>query len=488
MRQLASRLLRITLQIVALGITALATIWLVRGIDSRGMPELKIWHTYNPHSEFRARDYPDGISFAEYQALELRLADEIEKSIYATVDRVGSEALNRYNKHSAVYAGEAGQVWNRSFEIDTPDPRGGVLLLHGASDSPYSMRALARIFAAHGMYVAVFRLPGHGTVPGGLKYARVEDWAAIARAGVEHVAAKLGPGKPVYVGGYSAGAAVVLDYALRAALDDSLHMPERVFLYSPAIAVTPFARFGDWDEALASIPYFAKLSWISIETEYDPYKYNSFPKNGGYLSFEFSERVMAGLGRVLSRSPDKLPPVIAFQSLIDSTVRTDSIVHNLYERLPANGSELVLFDFNRAEGIRHFVIDSQRALLEELGGEQAKDFSYTLVTNQSPLTTVTEARNRLAGMTEFEVQALPYAWPQDTYSLSHVAIPFAPSDDWYGTMNADGSPRLGSFSAVAPRGDQAILAIPLGRLMRLRYNPFFGYLEQRTLEFCPVCL
>ena len=475
MKQLAVRMLHLALRVVALGVTILATVWIVRGVDARKLPELGIWHSYNPENEFRARDYPDGISFAAYQELELRLAAELDAQVYATVRDAGSEQLNRYNKHSIVYAGEAGQVWNRSFEIDTPEPRGGILLLHGASDSPYSMRALAELFASYGLYVAVFRMPGHGTVPAGLKYARIEDWVAIARSGVAHVASKVGDDKPVYVGGYSAGAAVVLDYALDAASDRSLLRPERVFLYSPAIAVTPFARFGDWDEALALIRYFRKLSWISIETEYDPYKYNSFPKNGGYLSYAFSERVISKLGRLAKREPAALPPIIAFQSLIDSTVRTDSLVRDVFQKLPANGSELVLFDFNRADSIQHFVVDSQRDLLQELAEDRNANFAYTLVTNRSAETESVEARTRWPAGAAMEIEVLPVPWPRDVYSLSHVAIPFRDTDAWYGAS--------GPFSELAPRGDQAILQVPLGRLMRLRYNPFFGYVAERTLRF-----
>ena len=73
------------------------------------------------------------------------------------------------------------------------------------------------------------------------------------------------------------------------------------------------------------------------------------------------------------------------------------------------------------------------------------------------------------------------------YSLAHVAIPFRATDAKYGAYGEDGLPNTSSFNNMAPRGEQAILAIPLGRLMRLRYNPFFGYVESRTLQFCEVC-
>jgi hypothetical protein len=82
---------------------------------------------------------------------------------------------------------------------------------------------------------------------------------------------------------------------------------------------------------------------------------------------------------------------------------------------------------------------------------------------------------------------LPMAWPDDVYSLSHVAIPFAPTDAKYGAYDEYGLPIPDSFNNNAPRGERAVMAIPLGRLMRLRYNPFYAYVESRSIEFCDVC-
>ena len=452
------------------------------------MPDLQVWHTYKADNEFRARDYPDGISLGEYRELEQRLFAEIDEQVYATVGPHNSERFNRYNKQGQAFAGSDGMAWNRSFVIDTPNPVGGILLLHGASDSPYSVKALAETFASHGLYVAVFRMPGHGTIPAGLQTVELEDWQAIARSGMQHVAEKVGPGVPVYFGGYSAGAALAIDYALDAAFDDELLMPDRLFLYSPSIAITPFARFSDWDLALASIPYFQKFAWMEIETEYDPYKYNSFPKNGGYLAFQLSENIVSKMAK-LNNAEDEalLPPIIAFQSLVDSTVRTDALIYNVFDQLPENGHQLVLFDINRSEIIQHFIIDSERDLLDELEKKAPAKYEYTLVTNRDEQSTDVQSRTRVAGAMEPVTIDLPYEWPDGVYSLSHVAIPFRPTDSRYGAYGEDGLSNPGSFNNLAPRGEQAILAIPLGRLMRLRYNPFFGYVEYRTLQFCKVC-
>jgi len=488
MRRIANKLIKISMQVVVVGITVIATLWFVRAFESRNRPDLHVWHTYETEQEFRADDYPNGITLGEYLELEDRLFAEIDENVYATVEANNKELFNRYNKQGNAYAGDDGMAWNRTFVIDTPDARGGILLLHGASDSPYSVKALAESFAEHGLYVAVFRTPGHGTIPTGLKNADLEDWRAIARSGIRHIAEKLGPDLPVYFGGYSAGAALALDYSMDAAFDDSLRMPDKLFLYSPSVAVTPFARFSDWDLALAALPWFKKFAWMDIEVEYDPYKYNSFPKNGGFLAYQLSENIVAKMTKVNSDENATLPPVIAFQSLVDSTVRTDAVIYNVFDQLPENGNELVLFDVNRSEIIQHFMKDNQSDLLAEMQTKAPTNYKYTLVTNQNEQTTQVQSRSRAAGAMDTINLDLPLSWPDDVYSLSHVAIPFAPTDAKYGAYDENGLPIPDSFNNTAPRGERAVMAIPIDRLMRLRYNPFYAYVEDRSIAFCDVCL
>ena len=43
----------------------------------------------------------------------------------------------------------------------------------------------------------------------------------------------------------------------------------------------------------------------------------------------------------------KLPPILTFQSVVDNTVTASAIVTYLYDKLPVNGSELVVYDVNR---------------------------------------------------------------------------------------------------------------------------------------------
>lgn len=60
-----------------------------------------------------------------------------------------------------------------------------------------------------------------------------------------------------------------------------------------------------------------------------------------------------------------------------------------------------------------------------------------MITNAAPDTYETVARTTLAGTRSETVTPLNIAWPQDMYSLSHVAVPFPLSDSLYGREPAE---------------------------------------------------
>jgi hypothetical protein len=65
-------------------------------------------------------------------------------------------------------------------------------------------------------------------------------------------------------------------------------------------------------------------------------------------------------------------------------------------------------------------------------------------------------------------------------SLSHVALPFPPDDPLYGER----PPGKGLFlGQPAIRGERGLLRIPSDWLLRLRHNPFYDYLERRTVDW-----
>lgn len=138
---------------------------------------------------------------------------------------------------------------------------GAALLLHGLTDSPYSLRQVGEILHQQGFYVLGLRLPGHGTIPNALTSADYQDWMAVTRMGVEHVKAKIGNRGPFFLVGYSNGGALAVKYTLEAAENSRLAMPDRLILFSPAIGITPFSVFAGWHKVLSIIPYFEKYKW-----------------------------------------------------------------------------------------------------------------------------------------------------------------------------------------------------------------------------------
>jgi carboxylesterase len=85
--------------------------------------------------------------------------------------------------------------------------RGAVLILHGLTGSPYSVRPLAESLAAEGYDVSVPLLIGHGTSPEALQHARWNDWMMSARHAFEELAADH---EQVIIGGLSLGALLTL--------------------------------------------------------------------------------------------------------------------------------------------------------------------------------------------------------------------------------------------------------------------------------------
>ena len=474
--------------VAAIVVAVVATIWLVRAFESRNLPELRLWHQASLVNEFSVDDYPDGLSLDAYFELEGRLMQELETIVVAQIPVANRRLFSRYTDTSPINPENLPRNWNRSFQLSVDAPRGGILLLHGASDSPYSMRAVAEVFHGQDFHVLALRLPGHGTVPAGLKAVTAGDWMAITRLGVSWLRDQLPDSAPLYLSGYSTGATLAVDYALDALVDPQLEIPNRLFLFSPAIGISRFAAFARWDVAISKIPYFEKFAWGDIYPEYDPFKYNSFAKNAGDIVYTLTVAVGKKILTLLKGGQwQRLPPILSFHSLIDSTVSTTSLVTALYDRLDSDGHELVLFDLNRDSETIEFVKPSQLTYLQSEGDRANLPYRFTLVTNRDTDSKDVVARTRCAPKGCWSSEDLHLTWPQNVYSLSHVAIPFAPTDPMYGIDATTAYVENMRLGALQPRGERQVLLVPVEQLTRLRYNPFFSYLERRVIEFCTDC-
>jgi alpha-beta hydrolase superfamily lysophospholipase len=172
---------------------------------------------------------------------------------------------------------------------------------------------------------------------------------------------------------------------------------------------------------------------------------------------------------------DELPPTLTFQSVVDFTVSTRALVDALYAQLPANGSELVLFDINRSSRFGPLLRAGSETALARLLPAPPRKYRTTILTNASPESREIVERVTEAGETTEQTRPLDLLYPLDVFSLSHIALPFPVDDALYG-MLPDRSEDFGvNLGALALRGERGTLLTSLDSLVRMSSNPFFPY-------------
>lgn len=458
-----------------------ATVVLVIGfvLYLNGRTDLNVWHLAELDQEFTADSGVE--TFAEYLALEDRLFQQLDELVYAKIQPAQRNAVNRFNRGSLSDPERWKPNWNRSFELTAKSPRAAVLLLHGMSDSPYSLQYLGKRLHAAGANVLGLRMPGHGTAPSGLVEITWQDMAAAVRLAMRHLAEQ-NSGRPLYIVGYSTGAALAAHYALAALEDENLPRVERIVLLSPAIGVTSVAALAVWQARLGHLLGLDKLSWNSILPEYDPFKYGSFAVNAGDVVFQLTNEIQ---GRITAMDEagrlQGLPPILAFSSVVDATVSTPALVDGLFDRLPAGGHELILFDINRMADMEPILRSNPAAVLQALKQDQDRAFTLSIVGNESGRSNAVSVTSKGPGDGAETNIGLGMSWPRDLYSLAHVALPFPPDDPMYGGQSPRRSPGI-QLGNLALRGERGVLQIPASEMLRLRWNPFYPYVEKRVLE------
>jgi alpha-beta hydrolase superfamily lysophospholipase len=461
---------------------ALVALLAARAWNARSGPELEPWHTFVPH-ELEGDELAQS-DWQEYLATEQRLFDEVRQEVTGNLDAEDRLAWNRYYEGSPIYPGGFEYDWNRSYVLE-PDgkPLGAVVLLHGLTDSPYSLRHIARRYRELGFVAVAIRLPAHGTVPAALAEVEWEDWLEATRIAVREARRRAGPDTPLHLVGFSNGGALAMKYALDAVGDPTLDRPARLVLISPMIGITAFARFAGVFGWPAVLPAFAKAAWLGIVPEFNPFKYNSFPINGARQSSLLTRALQKRLNQYARAGRlDALPPVLTFQSVVDFTVSTRAIITSLYANLPANGSELVLFDFNRSAQLGLLIRPGTNTLLARILPSPPRNYRTTVITNASPASEEVVERVTEAGEVTEQVRELGLRYPRGVYSLSHLALTFPVGDPLYG-MEPDDSEDFGvNLGTLAMRGERGMLIVSQDSLTRIASNPFFPYLLGRIEE------
>ena len=456
----------------------------IRSYRALSGPPLQPWHTFVPH-ELRV-DELDASDWSRYLAQEQAIFESVRANVSQRLDPDARVPYNRYFEQSPVYPGRFKQDWNRSYVMDPEGtPVGVVVLLHGLTDSPYSLRHVAQRFRERGFVAIGLRMPGHGTVPAGLTDVRWEDWMAATRLAVREARKRVPAPAPLHLVGFSNGGALAMKYSLDAIEDPALPRADRVVLFTPMIGITRFARFAGLAGLPAVLPPFANAAWLANLPEFNPFKYNSFPVNAARQSYRLTDALQAQIQRLARAGRlGPLPPVLTFQSVIDFTVSTPAILTALYSFVPDNGSEIVLFDVNRTVKFGPLLRPSAYVALDQLTPTSPQPYRFTAIVNAGDDTDATVERSIAPGQLQAVERKLDIAYPPGIFSLSHLAIPIPVNDPLYGIAPDPGSrSEFGlNLGVLDARGERGALIVDQDFLTRLPSNPFFPYLLARVEE------
>jgi alpha-beta hydrolase superfamily lysophospholipase len=464
--------------IICLAITAGFTLYAVNML-----PPLQPWHKVRLHGEYTALAHGE-LDFDGYLKLEDKLFQELSAETASWNQKDEAFVYSRFNAKSLFSQLAEGAPFNRSYRLTPEKPLGQALLIHGLTDSPYSMKAMAEALHARGFAVTVLRLPGHGTLPSMTTEMNLRDWNAAVRMAARDVAARTPAGQPFYIGGYSTGGTLALQYTLDSLENPSLRRPDRVLTIAPAVNIAKIAAVAGFIDmiSIVPIPVLEKVRWQEIVPEYDPYKFNSFSVN----ALRQVNRAARALRNSLDEAEEtgritRMPPVLTWQSVVDSTIGSNGATDVLYPALTGAQHRLVLFDVNRLHVLGSVQRPEARLQIERMIAAPQR---YTLdvvgnVDPKSPQITV----SRIAPDKSTTVLTTDLVWPDGLVSVGHVSLPFKPDDPVYGHRPGSGRNGIPSIGSWLLRGENGAISISLGSLTRLRSNPFWTLIDQDIGEF-----
>jgi hypothetical protein len=286
---------------------------------------------------------------------------------------------------------------------------------------------------------------------------------------------------PLILAGYSNGGALSVLYTLSAIHDATLPKPKAIVLFAPMIGISPMASITRLYHMVALVSSNQKAQWSGIAAEIDPFRYSSWPMNANVQAWLVTQSVERQLSK-LQRSGrmNEMPPVLAMQSVVDSTIIVPKLITALFDRLTSASDELFLFDINRmGQLVNLFNRSFEYAIFPKL---QRTDLPYTLsvLKNVNPDSgqIVLQTRNRQS----WQETETDMSWPAGVVSLSHLAVPIPPEDPIYGTKEATAASGL-PLGTLTLRTEPSALLIANSLFFRCRNNPFYHFMEDHTVRW-----
>lgn len=220
------------------------------------------------------------------------------------------------------------QEWRPTTDGNDIKPQKGILLVHGLGDSPWSFHDIAQTLAHRGFLVRTVLLPGHGTRPEDLLTVRAEQWQKIVQQQV--LALENDVTGQVYLGGFSTGANLVLEYAYAHPNIAGL------VLFSPGFKSVSF----DWLAPLVSYirPWVIKPNENALMQT--PVRYMNIPTNG----FAQYYRTSVVARELVQRPYNK--PVFMVVAQHDSVLDTNYLLETFQHSFTHPQSRLIWYGEN----------------------------------------------------------------------------------------------------------------------------------------------
>jgi alpha-beta hydrolase superfamily lysophospholipase len=449
---------------------------------ARSLPDLQGWHIDRPESEFVAADADGKYTLDNYLAQEERVFKELDAFIEGPWASQSPVTYSRYHAESVCNPETiVDRNWNRSYVLEASEPLGGVLLIHGLSDAPYSLRAFGQRLHNEGYTVIWLRIPGHGTSPSALANVSWHDWSAAVKVGMKGLRDRMPDGCPMYLAGYSNGGALSVHYALESIADKSLPQLQGIMLFSPMIGINPMAKITRLYHMVALVSRNQKAQWSSVDAEIDPFKFSSWPMNANVQAWAVTQEVERQITKLDNADRmEEMPPVIAMQSVVDSTVVVPKLITVLFDRLKSESSELCLFDINRVDQLGNLFNRSfEQKIVPKL---KRTDLPFRLTVFRNGQSDSHEVTIQTRDGESWVEESTGMSWPDGIVSLSHIAVPIPPDDLVYGTWEATAGTGL-SLGSLSMRAEPSALLISDSLFVRSRHNPFYELLENRLIDW-----
>ncbi len=285
----------------------------------------------------------------------------------------------------------------RQLEVDRvspaeypPDPScekeaGIAVVVHGLSDTAFSMSDIASVFAKNCFRARTVLLPGHGTRSGDLLNVRLQHWQdtvsyLLRQAADEH--------ETIVAVGMSMGAVLTLDAALR---------PENSV--DAIVSIAPAFHLSTWRLARLTPWVVALKPWIDKGIADDAMRYEAMPTRG----VAETARAIKSLHGNLQQVDTISIPWMVIQSVEDAVIVPEKIQQLFQTKAAHPASRLLNFHAKAPDGSN----------ISVAAGEQGEDWFLA------------DDDERIIAVNSFSER-------YRSYGITHVAVHLSPLNPHYG--------------------------------------------------------